>query len=443
MASAALQQISLNEASYVELLRKLISVSEKVQNAPSLGLIPQENHVSDFVLEALEPHLEKNGGLLTVERVEFVPGRGNVIIKYTHPNAAATGKTLAFVGSHMDVVPANPETWERDPFTLSVEGDKLYGRGTTDCLGHVALMTELFIELSKRRVPTTTQVVCVLIASEENGEIPGVGVETLMESGKIDFIKNGPVIWVDCSDSQPCIGTAGAIAWTLKATGKLFHSGLPNLGINSIELGMDALTKIQERFYKDFGPLPQEKDYNFSCPSTMKPTRIESSVNGVNQIPPWVKITGDVRLSPFYEMKDLKEKVLSYVAEMNAEITALEGKRGPSSKYTLPNENLLGKIEFTWEDAYFEGIACSLDSLGFKSLTKAITTVLGEAKPFSISGSLPLVRDLQRAGFDLILVGFGKSSVYHGDNEYCQLSDMSNAVKILAHFIDNVESASA
>ncbi|GMF63933.1 unnamed protein product [Phytophthora fragariaefolia] len=188
----------------------------------------------------------------------------------------------------MDVVPANPEGWQRDPFTLTVEGDKLYGRGTTDCLGHVALMTELFKELAKRQVRLETKAVCVLIASEENSEIPGVGVEALMESGKIDFIKNGPVIWVDGSDSQPCIGTAGVITWTLKATGKLFHSGLPNLGINGIELGMDAVTKLQERFYDDFGPAKEEKVYNFLCPSTMKPMKVESSTNGLNQM--WVLI---------------------------------------------------------------------------------------------------------------------------------------------------------
>ncbi|TMW55677.1 hypothetical protein Poli38472_010559 [Pythium oligandrum] len=441
--ASPLENVSLDETAYVELLRKLIGVAEKVQNAPGLGLIPQENVVSDFVLEALEPYLEKNGGLLSVERVEFVANRGNVIIKYTHPDAANSSKTLAFVGSHMDVVPANPEGWERDPFALTVEGDKLYGRGTTDCLGHVALMTQLFIELAKRRIPTSTQVVCVLIASEENNEILGVGVETLMESGKIDFIKNGPVIWIDCSDSQPCIGTAGVTTWHLKATGKLFHSGLPNLGINAIELGMDAITKIQERFYKDFPGVPQEKEYNFSCPSTMKTTRIESSQNGLNQIPPWVKISGDVRLSPFYDMKDLQAKVHSYVDELNADIASLEGKRGPSSKYTLPNENLKGKLEIKFDEGYFEGIACSLDSVGYKSLAKAIETVLGEAKPFSISGSLPLVRDLQRGGFDLTLVGFGKSSVYHGDNEYCLLSDMANAMKILSHFILNVENATS
>jgi acetylornithine deacetylase len=304
-------------------------------------------------------------------------------------------------------------------------------------------MTQLFLQLAKNKVRTKTQVVAVLIASEENSEIAGVGVETLMESGKIDFIKNGPVIWVDCSDSQPCIGTAGAITWSLKATGKLFHSGLPNLGINGLELGMDALVKIQERFYKDFGPLEQEREYNFSCPSTMKPTRIESSTNGLNQIPPWVKISGDVRLSPFYEMKDLISKVQAYVDDLNKDLTVLEGLRGPSSKYTLPSEDLTGKLEFTFDKHYFEGIACSLESVGFKSLEGAITTVLGQAKPFSISGSLPLVRDLQRAGFDLTLIGFGKSAVYHGDNEYCSLTDMKNAIKILAQTIVNVEEAHA
>ncbi|KAG6584666.1 Acetylornithine deacetylase [Phytophthora cinnamomi] len=437
--ASALQDIALDEASYVELLRKIIGVSEKVQNAPSLGLVPQENLVSDIVLAELQPYTAENGGCLTVERVEFVAGRGNVIITYQHPDFAQSDKTVAYVGSHMDVVPANPEGWQRDPFTLTVEGDKLYGRGTTDCLGHVALMTELFKELAKRKVRLETKVVCVLIASEENTEIPGVGVETLMESGKIDFIKNGPVIWVDGSDSQACIGTAGVITWTLKATGKLFHSGLPNFGINGIELGMDAVTKIQERFYQDFGPVEKEKEYNFLCPSTMKPMKVESSTNGLNQIPPWVKITGEVRLSPFYEMKDMFTKMQSYVDDLNSNITSLEGRRGPVSKYTLHDGTWTGKLELSFREHYLEGIACSLDSVSYRSLSSAIADVLGEAEPFSIMGSLPLVRDLQRAGLDLTLTGFGKSSVYHGDNEYCQLSDMKDGIKILARTVANVE----
>ena len=37
---------------------------------------------------------------------------------------------MGFIGSHLDVVLANPESWEHDPFKLTTEGEKMYGRGT-------------------------------------------------------------------------------------------------------------------------------------------------------------------------------------------------------------------------------------------------------------------------------------------------------------------------
>lgn len=54
---------------------------------------------------------------------------------------------VLFPLSHLDVVPADPTLWEVDPFKLTRDGDKLYGRGTTDCLGHVALITTLMTQV--------------------------------------------------------------------------------------------------------------------------------------------------------------------------------------------------------------------------------------------------------------------------------------------------------
>ena len=48
-----------------------------------------------------------------------------------------------------------------------------------------------------------------------------------------------------------------------------------------------------------------------------------------------------------------------------------------------------------------QGIACSLDSDGFKKLDEATREVVGESNPYSDCGSLPLVADLQEAGFDV------------------------------------------
>ena len=112
-------------------------------------------------------------------------------------------------------------------FFKSPQGDKLYGRGTTDCLGHVALLTQLFIELAIKKPTLKREVWAVVIAwyvntaaackslhrwsfsflcSEENSTIPGVGVDQLLKNGKLEKFRNGPVYWLDSADSNPRIG---------------------------------------------------------------------------------------------------------------------------------------------------------------------------------------------------------------------------------------------
>ena len=163
----ALSELAFDSVRYVELLGKIMGVSESLQNNPAQGLYPKEDLCSDHVLAALAPYSGPDGPL-KVERIAFLEGRGNVIITYP----GATDASVAFVGSHMDVVPANPETWKRDPFKLTVEGDELHGRGATDCLGHVALITEMMIELATKRPVLQRTVTAVLIANEENGVRP-------------------------------------------------------------------------------------------------------------------------------------------------------------------------------------------------------------------------------------------------------------------------------
>jgi len=110
-------QMDLNKDRYVSLLEKLIGEVEFLQNNPP-KFVPQEDKAIKHLLEALKPYTVENGGVLKVEHVWYVKGRGNLTIEYTPEGATGT---VAFVGSHLDVVPANPETWERNPFKLCVE----------------------------------------------------------------------------------------------------------------------------------------------------------------------------------------------------------------------------------------------------------------------------------------------------------------------------------
>lgn len=45
--------------------------------------------------------------------------------------------------------------------------------------------------------------------------------------------------------------------------------------INPIEMAMEAVAMIQRRFYEDYPPHPKEKEYNYKCSSTMKPTQVK------------------------------------------------------------------------------------------------------------------------------------------------------------------------
>ncbi|XP_024985824.1 acetylornithine deacetylase isoform X2 [Cynara cardunculus var. scolymus] len=435
VASAVKETLGeLNKDSFVTLLTKLIGESKYVQNNPP-DLIPEEDRIVRHVLDALLPlTTTTGGGPLIVNHVTYKSNRGNLIVEYpgTEP-----GKIISFVGMHMDVVTANPSEWDFDPFSLSIDGDKLRGRGTTDCLGHVALVTELMKKLGQTKPKLKSTVVAVFIASEENSSIPGVGVDALVKDGLLDKLKNGPLFWIDTADKQPCIGTGGMIPWKLHVTGKLFHSGLAHKAINPFELAMEALKEIQTRFYRDFPPHSKEQVYGFATPSTMKPTQWSYPGGGINQIPADCTISGDVRLTPFYNVPDVIKKLNEYVEDLNMNIEKID-TRGPVSKYVLPDENLRGRIEISFDEAS-SGVACNLESRGFHVLCQATKDAVGHVKPYSITGTLPLIRELQEEGFDVQTAGYGLMATYHAKNEYCLLPDMCQGYQVFTGIIAQLE----
>lgn len=104
----------LQKESYIPLLAKLIGEAESVQNNPPDGLIPIEDNVGRHVLDALNPYSTNNGGPLIIKRVSYddKDERGHLIITYPGTDSK---KVISFVGSHMDVVPANAhdDSWVR------------------------------------------------------------------------------------------------------------------------------------------------------------------------------------------------------------------------------------------------------------------------------------------------------------------------------------------
>lgn len=73
----------------------------------------------------------------------------------------------------------------------------------------------------------------------------------------------------------------------------------------------------------------------------------------------------------------------------------------------------LDRLTISFDEA-MSGVACDLDSRGFHVLCKATEDVVGHVKPYSITGSLPLIRELQVRDISvssLNYIGFSKFSL--------------------------------
>jgi len=302
-------------------------------------------------------------------------------------------------------------------------------------LGHVALVSCIFKQLSILKPKLKVGVAAVFIANEEHGS-SGIGIDELSKRGELEFLKTGPVFWLDSANFGPTIGTGGSMVWSLTARGKMFHSGFPNKAINAIELAYEAVKHIEKRFYKDFPLRPEEKDpYKFQVGSSMKATQISTPFGSTNQIPGACTIVGDIRITPFYTPEQIKQAVEGYVRDLN--VSSLE-TIGYSS-FELPEESLKGRIELQWQGTAMGGLACNLDSVGYQAICEAINHVRGECKSFSLTGSLPLIADMQKQGFDVQVTGFGRMDAYHALDEYAMLSEMGEGAKIIARIIATLD----
>lgn len=92
-------------------------------------------------------------------------------------------KPTILLDAHIDTVRPNAQ-WVRNPFTPTVEGDRLYGLGSNDTGGSLVAMMTVFSQLAATEQPYNL----IMLASAEE-EVTGVnGVRAVLpELGKVDF----------------------------------------------------------------------------------------------------------------------------------------------------------------------------------------------------------------------------------------------------------------
>jgi acetylornithine deacetylase/succinyl-diaminopimelate desuccinylase-like protein len=92
------------------------------------------------------------------------PAQGNLVA--TLPGNSPDAGALLLL-AHIDVVEANPEDWERDPFTLIEEAGYFYGRGTADDKAMAAIFVDVLMRMQRSGYRPERTIKLALTCGEE------------------------------------------------------------------------------------------------------------------------------------------------------------------------------------------------------------------------------------------------------------------------------------
>ena len=110
--------------------------------------------------------LEREG--IPVTRYESAPGKAILYARLKATVTPASGKAILLL-HHMDVVPADRAQWKTDPFTPTIQGGDLWGRGSMDMKGQAVAQLVAFLMLKRQNAPRTRDVILMAEPDEEVG----------------------------------------------------------------------------------------------------------------------------------------------------------------------------------------------------------------------------------------------------------------------------------
>ena len=222
---------------------------------------------------------------------EITIGRlGNVIILL---RGNRPGKTILFDG-HLDTVPViDAEQWTHPPFSATLEGEKLFGRGTSDMKCALACMAATAADYYEQTHGHYSGTIAIAgVVHEECFE--GVAAREISARVKPDLVVIG-----EASECNLKIGQRGRAEIVLETFGKSAHSASPQKGVNAVYHMTELVRRVRELVP------PQSKDLG---PGILELTDIKSApYPGASVVPNYCRATYDRRLL----VGETKESILA------------------------------------------------------------------------------------------------------------------------------------
>lgn len=302
----------------------IISEEEKVKILSDVIAIKSVNDNELSVCEYLQKLLSQYNIESTIEKIN--KSRANLIAEI------GEGKPVLAFSGHMDVVSeGNSENWKYDPFEMTEEDGKLYGRGTADMKSGLVAMVIAMIEINNANLLQKGMIRLMATAGEEMEQ---KGSAQLYSNGYMDDVD--ALIIAEPSESMIAYAHKGSMNFRITSRGKSSHSSAPFMGQNAIKPLIEVIREVENEFnhvlkdveFKvlDFSSLSDKvkKEFNVeisseSLGSAILTNTIIQGGNQVNSIPEHAVAEFNARTVPEFDNDKMKQLFNKIIEKHNKE----------------------------------------------------------------------------------------------------------------------------
>ncbi len=318
---------------------------------------------------------------------EFAESRTSLVAEIGGDDARPP---ICFTG-HIDTVPLGAAAWTKDAFAGETDGDRVYGRGSTDMKSGIAAIVAAAVELAPG-LAKGPGLVLVITAGEEIG---CEGARFLADHKLLP--RAGAIVVAEPTANYPYVGHKGLCWFEIETTGVTAHGSMPEVGDNAI-LKMARVIGDLERF-----EFPVKHHGVMGAP-TMNVGTIHGGLN-TNSVPDRAQITVDTRTVPGIDHGHLCHSLES-----------LLGPRGARVRKIVDTPPLYTEPANEWVQEVFAACTPLLED---RPTPKTIT--------FSTDGA-----DLKRGfgGPPAVILGPGEPKLAHQTDEWCSMERIVQSVDL-------------
>ncbi len=392
----------------VRLLQELVRVPSVTGEEGAVGKVVErafrERALEVDVWEAtpgeMDPYLDHVGEQASYEDRPNVAG----------VRSGTGGGSSILLNAHTDTVaPGDPATWKYDPFSGTVEGDLLYGRGSCDMKGGLVTHLVALDALSDLGITLGGDVTVAATVGEENG---GLGALSTVLRGY------GADAALITEPTRLALVTAqgGSLVFRLTFAGRSAHAAVRDEGVSALEKFIPIFEDLRE--------LERERNESLSHPlydGVRNKVPINVGVvragNWASTVPESLVAEGRVGLIPGEEVEPFKELV-------EDRISAVAG-RDPWLREHPPT--------LEWFGGQFAPAEVSSDAPICEAVKSAHEHATGK-RP-SVEG-VPYGADMRLfirfGGMPCVMYGAGDVRVAHAPDEHISITGLLTATETVA-----------